>query len=319
MSVSGSPPDRAFAAGAAGGTLAYVYDPDPGKVEAFRQRFGAVRVARSFEEIVEDQSVRLVAAAAIPSERCSVGLRAMRAGKDYFTDKSPFTTLEQLESARRVARETGKKYAVYYAERLHNRPTYYAGELIRGGAIGRVLQMIIVAPHNLAAQRRPAWFFEKKRYGGIITDIGSHQFEQFLYFSGAKGGVVNFARVENFDHPEWPGLEDFGEASFRTCTISASRVSITTRFRSEARVIRLCAAPHLNDWAMNRASGPAHASSHIWAWTEKRLYDGAIRSSYPLTRDDITRRSCPPAIGINPGHVVIRNLCVSRDFFTKSS
>ncbi len=31
------------------------------------------------------------------SERCALGLRVMAAGKDYFTDKAPLTTLEQLE------------------------------------------------------------------------------------------------------------------------------------------------------------------------------------------------------------------------------
>ena len=198
---------------AAGATLACVYDPDPARVAAFKQRFGDVAEARSFAEILHDPAVRLVASAAIPSERCGIGLRTMSAGKDYFTDKSPFTSLEQLERARRKVEETGRKYAVYYAERLHNRPTYEAGELARGGAIGRVLQIIIMAPHQLRPERRPAWFFEKDRYGGVITDIGSHQFEQFLYFSGARGGSINFARVENFAHPQWPGLEDFGEAS----------------------------------------------------------------------------------------------------------
>ena len=60
---------------------------------------------------------------------------------------------------------------------------------------------------------RPDWFFDKEKYGGIITDIGSHQFEQFLSYTGAKDATVNFARVANFNHPDKPGLEDFGEAS----------------------------------------------------------------------------------------------------------
>lgn len=197
---------------AAGATLRWVHDPDPRRVAAFAERFPGVRIARAYEEILDDPAVHLVVAAAVPDRRCDLGIEAMAAGKDWFTDKSPFTTLDQLDRARAAVSETGRIYAVYYAERLHNRPTWTAAELAREGAIGRIVQVLVVAPHNLAAPTRPAWFFEKERYGGILTDIGSHQFEQFLYVSGAEGGRVEFARVANVAHPEHPGLEDFGEA-----------------------------------------------------------------------------------------------------------
>ena len=75
------------------------------------------------------------------------------------------------------------------------------------------MQVIVVAPHRLSKDARPDWFFDKSRYGGILTDIGSHQFEQFLYYGNATGGNVNFARVENFNNPDKPELDDFGEAS----------------------------------------------------------------------------------------------------------
>ena len=80
----------------AGAQLKWVYDPDAKKVEAFLRKFPDAKPARCYEEILEDSSVRLVAAAAVPSERCALGIQAMEAGKDYFTDKGPLTTLEQL-------------------------------------------------------------------------------------------------------------------------------------------------------------------------------------------------------------------------------
>jgi len=202
----------------AGGTCKWVYDPQPERAQAFADRFPGLQIADSYEQILEDPEVRLVSAAAVPSERAGIGFRAMKAGKDYFTDKSPFTTLEQLEEARQLVAETGRKYAVYYSERLHTEAGYHAGEMIRQGAIGDVLQVAIFAPHNLAAGSRPEWFFEKEKYGGILTDIGSHQFEQFLTYTGAGDASVNFARVENFANPEHPGLEDFGEASLTADT-----------------------------------------------------------------------------------------------------
>ncbi|MEO0446446.1 MAG: Gfo/Idh/MocA family oxidoreductase, partial [Verrucomicrobiota bacterium] len=99
------------------------------------------------------------------------------------------------------------------SERLHNESSMHATKLIQEGAIGKVLQVICLAPHRMSKDARPEWFFEKEKYGGILTDIGSHQFEQFLTWTGSTDGVVNYARVANFTAPEKPGLEDFGEAS----------------------------------------------------------------------------------------------------------
>ncbi len=197
----------------AGAQLKYVFDPDANKAKSFQAKFPHAQVAESLEVILDDPEIRCVAAAAIPSQRCELGLKVMDAGKDYFTDKSPFTTLEQLGLARKKVKETGRKYMVYYSERLHNAPTYYAGELARSGAIGDILQVLVMAPHRLSKENRPDWFFEKKFYGGILTDIGSHQFEQFLHFTGATDATLNFSRVENFSNPDKPGLEDFGETS----------------------------------------------------------------------------------------------------------
>jgi predicted dehydrogenase len=198
---------------AAGAHLKYVFDEDPRRYAQVLRDHPRARVARSLEEILDDPEVRLVTAAAIPSRRCALGLRVMAAEKDYFTDKCPFTSLGQLEEARAATVATGRKYMVFYSERLANEAAYHAGELIAEGAIGRVLQVLNLAPHNLAASSRPAWFFQKEHFGGILTDIGSHQFEQFLHYTGDVDGTVNFARVENLDHPPYPEFEDFGEAS----------------------------------------------------------------------------------------------------------
>ena len=197
----------------AGGTLKHVFDPDPEKVNDFLNRYPDAKAVDSLDEILSDEETACVASASVPCDRGPLGVQVLQAGKHYFTDKSPFTTLEQLEDARRAVEESGKRYMVYYSERLHNESSMKATELIQCGAVGQVLQVINLAPHRLSKEARPDWFFEKKKYGGILTDIGSHQFEQFLAFTGATDGTVNYARVENFTVPDKPGLEDFGEAS----------------------------------------------------------------------------------------------------------
>src|SRR6202142_3362277 len=112
-----------------------------------------------------------------------MGMSAMRAGKDFLADKPGITTLEDLAAVRKTIRETGRIYAVLYSERLEVRAAVYAGELIGRGAIGKVIQTIYIAPHQVfqregdkgGASQRPGWFWEEAEYGGILCDIGSHQ------------------------------------------------------------------------------------------------------------------------------------------------
>ena len=90
-----------------------------------------------------------------------------------------------------------------------------AGELVKAGAIGKVIQTIGLGPHRTNLKARPAWFFDRDSYGGILCDIGSHQFDQFLFFTGSNQASVVASQVGNFNHPQYPGLEDFGDAMVR--------------------------------------------------------------------------------------------------------
>jgi predicted dehydrogenase len=178
----------------AGGECRYVWDPDPAKVEKFRERFPSAKPLRSLDEVLARTDVQLVASAAVPSERGPLGCLVLEAGKDYFTD-------------------TGKKYAVYYSERLHVEASVRAGQLIEQGAIGRVVQVIGLGPHRSNPATRPAWFWSREKMGGILIDIGSHQFEQFLTYSGAKSARIVHAAVANYHHRQWPEFEDWGQAN----------------------------------------------------------------------------------------------------------
>ncbi len=197
----------------AGGEQAWVWDPDPDKVAAFRKQYPQVPVAASFEQILQDPTVSMVAGAAVPADRGPMGMQVLQAGKHYFSDKAPFTTEQQLADAREITARTGLKWAVCYSERVQNEAAVHAGLLIHDGAIGRVLQVIGMGPHRLGASGRPQWFFQRQRYGGILIDIGSHQIEQFLYYTGAADATVQYAAVANYAHPQYPELEDFGEAN----------------------------------------------------------------------------------------------------------
>ena len=194
-----------------GGELVSMFAKEPDLTAAFVKRFPTVKVAKSEEEIYGDKSIQLVVSAAIPDERAPIGIRAMKAGKDYMADKPGITTLEQLAEVRKVQAETKRIYSIMYSERFENRATVEAGELVKAGAIGKVIQTIGLGPHRTTLKTRPAWFFERARYGGILCDIASHQADQFLFFTGSTRAEVVASQVGNLNHPQHPGFEDFGD------------------------------------------------------------------------------------------------------------
>ena len=194
-----------------GGQLKKVFATDPAQIAAFRKQFGDVPLATSEAEILEDKSIALVAAAPIPDARAPLGVRVMRAGKDYLVDKPGIITLEQLADVRKAVKETRRKFAIMYSERLEVRAAVHAGDLVKQGAIGRVVQTVNLAPHRVNAPSRPAWFFDKARYGGILTDIGSHQADQFLFYTNSTRAQVIASQTGNIAWPQYPKFEDFGD------------------------------------------------------------------------------------------------------------
>jgi predicted dehydrogenase len=195
-----------------GGTPVAFFATDPKQIETFRKRYGnGVMLAKSEDEILGDKAIQLVIGAPIPDLRAPLGIRAMRAGKDYLGDKPAITSLEQLADVRRAIKETGRKFAIMYSERLEVRSAVHAGDLVAQGAIGKVIQTVNLAPHRVSAPSRPDWFWDKARYGGILTDIGSHQADQFLFYTGSTSAQVVASQTGNFHWPDKPKFEDFGD------------------------------------------------------------------------------------------------------------
>jgi len=198
-----------------GGQLVSLYAKEPDLVADFNKRFSQVKLAASEKEILEDKSIQLILSSIIPEQRAGVGIRAMQHGKDYMSDKPGITSLEQLAEVRRVQKQTGRIYSIMYSERFENKATVKAGDLVKAGAIGSVIQTIGLGPHRMNAATRPPWFFDYKYSGGIITDIGSHQFDQFLFFTGSTKADVVSSQVGNVAHPQYPRFEDFGDVMVR--------------------------------------------------------------------------------------------------------
>lgn len=198
-----------------GGQLVSFFAKEPDLVAAFAKKYPQAKLARNPKEILEDNSTQLILSSGIPVERAPLGIEVMRHGKDYLVDKPGITTLEQLEDVRRVQKETKRMYTIMYSERLENRATVKAGEMVKAGIIGNVIQTIGMGPHRINPRSRPEWFFDKRYFGGIITDIGSHQFDQFLFFTGSNKADIVAAQVGNVHYPRYPQFEDFGDVMLK--------------------------------------------------------------------------------------------------------
>jgi predicted dehydrogenase len=178
---------------------------------AFARKFPSATRVGDEDAILEDPEVKLVVGAGIPADRAAMAVRAMRAGKDVMLDKPGATTLSQLAELRDAQAQTGRILSILYSEHLTQPATIAAGEMVAAGAIGRVVSTVGLGPHRIGNYPRPGWFYRRERTGGILCDIGSHQVEQFLFFTGADTAEVLSSQIANFDHPQTPELEDFGQ------------------------------------------------------------------------------------------------------------
>lgn len=192
-------------------------DGVPETEEGFVKRFPDVpRVSK--ESILADPSIDLILISSIPCDRAKLAIEAMEAGKDVMVDKPGCTTLEQLDAIKACVERTGRIWSVNFSERFEVPAVTKAAELVQAGTIGKVIQTIGMGPHRLNRSTRPVWFFDREAYGGILTDIASHQIDQFLYFTGSTDAQITLAQVGNYANPDDPGLQDFGEIALKSDT-----------------------------------------------------------------------------------------------------
>jgi predicted dehydrogenase len=198
-----------------GGELVSYHIREPEIAATFARRFPNAKAVADERAVLEDSSIQLVLSSIIPVERAPLGIRVMKAGKDYLSDKPGITTLEQLAEVRKVQAQTKRIYSILFSERLEVQAAVKAGDLVKAGAIGDVIQTVNLAPHRVNPPSRPEWFWDVANYGGIITDVGSHQIDQFLFYTGSTKGEVVAAQVGNFHHPDHPKFQDFGDVMLR--------------------------------------------------------------------------------------------------------
>ena len=195
------------------------YNPDttdPRVLAGFRKRFPHVPEA-SRERLLDDKSIDFIVLSAVPRDRAALAIEAMRRGKDVISDKPGVTTLEQLAAVRRTVHETGRIWSICVG-RVASPAIQEALRVVRSGELGRLVQVISLAPHRLNRALRPAWFFDRPAYGGIINDTGVHSIDQFLALADVSEAEIESSTIGCYGtEPE--GFEDFAEITLRTPSV----------------------------------------------------------------------------------------------------
>jgi predicted dehydrogenase len=196
---------------------------EPGPVEGFIKRFPAMARVTDARAVLDDPAIELILIASVPSARADLAIAAMEAGKEVMLDKPGCTTPEQLFRLRAAAARTGRIWSVNFSEHFEVPAVTRALALVREGAIGRVVQTVGLGPHRHNAHMRPDWFYDPARTGGILCDIGSHQIDQFMVFTGASEVEIVSASSANYANPAHPAFEDFGQMLLRGKTAEGQR------------------------------------------------------------------------------------------------
>ncbi|MFP7495226.1 gfo/Idh/MocA family oxidoreductase [Terribacillus saccharophilus] len=196
----------------AGAKLVHIYDRNLDQANTLWTRFRTGEVVTELSVLLQSD-VDLVATSIVPSERGDLGVQVLEHDKHFLSAKAPFTTMSQLHAAEDAVRRTGKKWAVFYSERLAVEAALLADDIVQEGLIGDLFQLTGSGPHRLQADTRPSWFFDPRKNGGILCDIGSHQIEQLLHYTRCSEAKVLHSKVANYAHPQYADWQDFGDAT----------------------------------------------------------------------------------------------------------
>jgi len=199
----------------AGAELAAVHAEEDDLAAAYMRVFPQAKRVTDKRAILDDPSISLVVSSITPDIRAALAIEVMRHGKDVMVDKPGVITLEDLAAVRQAQAETKRIFSVCYSERFETRSTAMASRLVAAGAIGRVVQTVGLGPHALSLNPRPDWFYQRRRYGGVLCDIAAHQCDQFLHFTNSTEAEVVASHIANYANPKTPELEDFGEVLLR--------------------------------------------------------------------------------------------------------
>jgi predicted dehydrogenase len=167
--------------------LVAVADPNREIAERWAGPYDA-QVFTEHQEMLREVEPDIVMVAGIYGDRGQVVVDALNAGCHVIADKPLCTTIEDLDAITEAAQRTGRHVTLLLEKRYY--PVTLAALEI-AGQLGTVHGVAASGPHKLNRPTRPAWFFDRARYGGVLNDLAVHDIDAGLLFTGLTSGTVS--------------------------------------------------------------------------------------------------------------------------------
>ncbi len=160
--------------------LAAVASRNLQKAETYAAEWKIPKAYGTYEELLSDPEVDVIYNSLPNSLHAAWTVKALEAGKHVLCEKPIATTLEDMDAITDAALKTGKVVAEAFMYR-HHPQTLRVKELVKGGAIGKVVMMRGVFTFKLTNQRDIR--LNPRLGGGSIWDIGCYpiSYARFIY------------------------------------------------------------------------------------------------------------------------------------------
>lgn len=232
--------------------LVGVSEPDAAASQRYAAGLG-VPTYVSHDDLLDAHDVDVVAVCGEYGARAGVVIAALQRGAHVLADKPLCTTLADLERIAEAAAAADRVVSIMFEKRGYP-VTIAARRLLADGVLGDLALVASTGPHKLNYSSRPAWFFDRARYGGILGDLAVHDIDLVLALSGASAGSVA-RRAGNLSLPQHPDFSDSGAV-----LLGAGGVTATI----EAHWMWPAASAHHGHYRM-RLTGTSGTAELDWA------------------------------------------------------
>ena len=159
------------------------------------QAYPDVRIVRSLEELLAISGIRLVVIATPNETHAPLARQCLAAGRDVVVDK-PFTTsFSEALDLTKFAEKSGRLLTVYQ-NRRYDGDFQTVQELVRSGALGRIVRFETNYDRFRPLPKRNAWREQRVPGAGMLFDIGPHLIDHALLLFGRPEGVTGDVHTE---------------------------------------------------------------------------------------------------------------------------
>ena len=164
----------------------------------------------NYEALLADPQVEAVALGGCYADRGGMAIAALKAGKHVIADKPLCTDLNELDTIERLAKEKGLQVSCMFTMRFEKKIRALKA-LFESGKLGDINNVYFGGQHPLQYGRRPMWYFEDGKHGGVINDIAIHGIDALAYAFGLQTDKVLAARTWNKFAAEQPNFKESGQ------------------------------------------------------------------------------------------------------------